>query len=135
MKKTLQIALLAIAIFTASCKKDSLSKNSTSNNPVIGEWSISSFADNGIDKTTQFASYLFDFTNNNNLQIKNGTMMMSMCSWTFADSIYHFNMTGMHNDALTDLDDDWKLMNTSDTSCQFIDHNPDHNRTFIMRRN
>ena len=82
MKKIFQIGLLAVVVIAVSCKKDSLSKNSVSNNPIIGQWNISSFVDNGSDRTSQFASYTFTFDSNNNLQIT-GSTMMSMCSWTF----------------------------------------------------
>lgn len=127
------MGLLILSVLAVSCKKDSL-EISTSNNPIVGEWAISSFVDNGLDKTSQFAAYTFTFTSNNNLEIKGGSMM-NMCNWTLADSIYHFNMMGMHNDALDALDDDWRLMNFSDSTCTFVDDTPGHDRTFTMRRN
>ncbi len=131
MKKVFQIVLLTVAVFAVSCKKDNLSKNSTANSPVIGQWQISSFVDNGSDETSKFAAYTFVFDGNDHLEIKGG-MMMSMCNWTFTDSVYHFNMMGMHSDALNNLDDDWRLMSYSYTTCTFVSNN--HDRTFIMLR-
>ena len=131
MKKVFHLVLLTVAVFAGSCKKDSLSRNSASNNPIVGLWQISSFVDNGLDKTSQFAAYTFTFTSNNNLEIRGGSMM-SMCSWTHTDSVYHFNMMGMHSNSLDALDDDWILMNFSNSSCTFVgDH---HDRAFAMHR-
>lgn len=133
MKNT--FLLLSIFVLVAiSCTKESLLKNNTSNNPITGQWVISSFVDNSVNKTSQFSGYTFTFDNDNNLQISGG-MMMNMCSWTYTDSVYHFNMMGMHSNALDMLDDDWKLMNFSDTTCNFVDMRNDVDRSFTMRRN
>ncbi len=126
---------MAVAVITASCKKDNMPIDSNSNNPVVGNWKIFSFVDNGVNQTSQFAAYTFTFSSNNHLQIT-ARKMLDMCNWTLTDSIYHFNMMGMHSNALNELDDYWKLMNFSDTTCTFATvDNTAHNRSLILRRN
>lgn len=133
MKHTFLLLFIA-ALFVTSCKKESATTNNNSNSPIVGEWVISSFVDNGVNEISQFAGYTFNFDANNNMQVNSG-MMMNMCSWTFKDSIYHFNMMGMHSNALDMMDDDWKLMNFSDTTCYFVDTRIGADRNFRMRRN
>lgn len=132
MKNILQIVLLTFAVIAVSCKKNSVPANSTSNNPLLGQWAVSSFVDNSVNKTSEFAAYSFTFSTNNSLQV-NGGSMMNMCNWTFEDSVYHFNMTGMNSNVLDEMNGDWKLMNYSDTTCTF-NNNPNHDRTFILKR-
>lgn len=132
MKSMIQIILMTLAVIAVSCKKDSVPINGTSNNPIVGEWAVSSFVDNSINKTSEFAAYSFAFGSNNSLQVKGGTMM-NMCNWTFTDSVYHFNMMGMHSNALDDMNGDWRLMNYSDTTCIF-NSTLSNDRTFILKR-
>jgi hypothetical protein len=128
MKNIIKLALLAIIVMLASCKK-----NNAVNDPIEGKWTISSFVDSGTDKTSQFVAYDFSFDNKGNLSV-NGGSMMSMCGWSHVDSIYHFNMMGMHSDVVNTLDDDWTMTNLTGTTCSFIDHNPIRDCRFTMLR-
>ena len=121
--------ILALAVFAVSCTKDKLSTN----NNIVGKWFITTFTDDGIDKTIAFAPYDFTFDEQGDLSI-NGGSMMSMCNWTMMDSIYHFDMMGMHDDPLDALDDDWMMTDFSDSTCAFSDDNPNRNCTFMMHK-
>ncbi len=130
MKKHSLLAILTISVMVASCKKDTVAVS----NPIEGKWSITSFVDNGTDLTTEFAPYVFTFDSNGNMSIGGGGMM-EMCNWTEMDSVYHFNMMGMHGEPLNGLDDDWIMSGLTDSTCNFIDDNPNRDCMFMMHKN
>ena len=121
-----KLIILTVFVMFASCKK-----NNTANDPIEGKWSISSFVDNGTDKTSQFTGYDFTFDNKGNMSV-NGAGLMNMCAWTKMDSVYHFNMMGMHSNVLNTLEEDWVMVNLSGNTCNFIDHNPNRDCKFTM---
>jgi hypothetical protein len=127
MKKYFVIVLVALTAIIISCKKDKVADK------IVGSYYVSSFVDNGNDKTAQFAAYVFKFENNGNMSIEDGSMM-NMCSWTESNNIYHFNMSGMHSHSLDDFDDDWMMTSSNDSTCQFSDDNPNRNCTFVLHR-
>lgn len=128
MKNYFKLSILAFVLLIASCKKDNVTSS-----PIEGNWAVSSFVDNGTDKTSQFLAYDFTFDKSGNMQIKGGSMM-SMCNWTKLDSVYRFNMMGMHSDVLATLDDNWMLTNFSGNTCNFIDNNPNRDCKFTLQR-
>ncbi len=130
MKKYILLASISLTVMLGSCKKDNITLPVT----LEGKWAITSFIDNGTDKTSQLNSYNFTFDKNGNLAVNSGGMMNNMCNWTKHDSIYHFNMDGMHNGYLSMMDDDWIMTNLTDSICNFIDHNPNRICLFEMHR-
>lgn len=131
MKKYFLLAILAIPVMMASCEKDTI----VVDNPIEGKWSIISFVDNGTDKTSEFAPYIFTFDSNGNMLVSGGGGgMMEMCNWTKMDSVYHFNMMGMHGEPLDGLDDDWTMSGLTDSTCNFIDNNPNRDCMFTMHK-
>jgi hypothetical protein len=130
MNKYFKLAILALVVISVSCKK----QNTATNNTLEGTWTITSFVDNDTDKTSQFATDNLTFDNKGNMSIGSGGMMMNMCSWSMTDSVYHFNMMGMHNNSMDALDGDWMMMNFSDNMCSFIDDNPNRDCRFTLQR-
>lgn len=126
MKKYTLLSIVAIFVMIVSCKKTTIY-------PIEGNWVITSYINNGTDKTSQFAPYEFFFNSNGKLSISN-IGMMNMCSFSIKDSIYHFNMMGMHNEPLNELDDNWLLMNLTDSTCTFTDFNLNRTCSFMMHR-
>lgn len=130
MKKFLLFAILAVPVMIASCQKDTV----VVDNPIEGKWTITSFVDNGTDKTAAFEPYIFVFDDKGNISIDGGGGMMDMCNWTEMDEVYHFNMMGMHGEPLDDLDDDWMMTDLSDNTCSFVDDNPNRDCMFTMHK-
>lgn len=126
MKTHTILSVLLLLVMIVSCKKGTLY-------PIEGTWSITSYVNNGTDKTSQFAPFTFSFKNSGKLSISN-VGMMNMCSFSIKDNVYHFNMMGMHNEPLSELDDNWMLMNLTDSTCSFIDDNLNRNCSFMMHR-
>ena len=130
MKNYFSTVALSLLVLIASCKKDEVPVI----NSIEGDWFIYSFIDNGIDNTNQYSSYTFTFDNMGNMTV-NGGGMMNMCDATMmGDSMYHFDMMGMHGGALNGMDGDWMMMNLTDSTCTFTDDEPDRNCTFIIHR-
>lgn len=129
MKTVSEIIICVLIILNTSCSKDSPAVT----NEIVGKWSITTFTDNGMDKTNEFKAYQFTFDKQGNLAI-NGGGMMNMCHWTCTNNTYHFDMMGMHNNSLNDLDGNWMMTDFSDSTCMFADDNPNRDCTFTMHK-
>lgn len=64
MKKQLVMLFCAAVCFFAACRKDDVSKI-----VIHGDWKISSYKMNGIDRTADYSDYTFSFDRNNQLKV------------------------------------------------------------------
>ncbi len=148
MKKQLIMISMGLMTLTAtfmSCKSDD-DNNSMSNsnseliqqatsNAMDGTWRVSSFIDSGDDETSDFNGYAFTFASNGDLSATNGTNTVNG-TWSVTDSSSNssdddgsssndvdfnifFQVSPDSN--FEDLNDDWDIVSTSNTSISLID--------------
>ena len=128
MKKLTTVGIVfLLALLSGACKKDGT--NTPSTDPVTGTWKVSSFVNDNIDLTSQFADYTFICNSNGTMTIQ-GSGYNYNCEWNWNDdnhSMCHFHIMGCDdNSILWQCDDDWDLTSHDANNCHFTNHNPNH---------
>lgn len=157
--KNLSFLLLAI-IFTQviSCKKDAAS-NSTSKNVIESQkeivatntWKVTSFVENGVDQTSDFATYLLQFNSDGSaVATSTGIGILYNGSWSlikgshseYDDSGNHMNgdsniltilLTGHYH--MDEISEDWKIVKLTDTEIWLLDDNKTSSKEIHFTKN
>lgn len=137
MKNVLLIAA-TILVFSCTRKDDEITPSSNNNNQTTkstietivknGIWEITTYNEDGNNKTYLYSDYLFDFG-------EDGTILASNANnkydgiWSLNDSKsnddsqndIHFNLLFTDANILIELNDDWEIQSHSDTKIMLRD--------------
>lgn len=122
MKKALfafAALLLSLSIALPACKNDNNPSNPPTPNP--GQWKVSYFFDKQ-DKTSNYASYTFEFGSDGSLSATNGSQTWSGTWQTGIDDSankFLIDFVGTVPSALSELEEDWRIITIEDTSMHF----------------
>ncbi len=118
-------ALSSMAFFAACTSPDDNSNNNNNNGsnstPGAGTWKVSYFFDKKVE-TGNYSSYTFEFGANGSMSASNGSQTWNGTWLTgFDDSANKFmiDFSGTLPSALTDLEEDWKIIEISDNFMHF----------------
>ena len=101
----------------------------------IGEWRVTRFIDDGDDDTDDLEDFTFEFRDNNDLIISNGSQSIT-ASWSLSSDGRRLTLNIDDNDAdqidpedeLEDLDDDpWVIVSLSDEVMNLLEFDDDDN--------
>jgi hypothetical protein len=115
--------LVSFIVFLGSCHQS----NDDSFSPISGTtvnsglWKINYFWDKK-DETNDFANFTFDFASNGTLTVKNGSQSYSGTWTTGTDdskSKFIINFNGTVPSVLSELQEDWIIMEITDNSMHF----------------
>ena len=126
------ISLAAIS----SCKKDD-STDPTSNIVQIvttGTWRITYFVEPNEDKTNDFTGYTFSFNSNGQL-IATLSGVNTTGSWAWDDSSSKFHISIGNSKPLSDLTDDWLILEKTENLIRLKNDNPTKNELLNFTRN
>lgn len=135
MKSTflkISVCLLLVSSF-AACHNSSDDDNSvTPNNPSVitqggGEWKVTYYFDKDKVETSDFASYTFKFNADGSFESVGGSGATG--TWKVTDDDGSQRMvisSGSAAKPLSDLDDDWILVNMSGSKIELKDDNTEH---------
>ena len=132
--KSIYIILLAIAVTATACKKDEdpLSPGNTSSTLTSGTWKVSYYYDKDKDETSHYSIYTFEFLNDGDLRIV-GTRSEHTGSWSTynSDGYSKMNINAGSTDPLSDLNDDWKIIENSDSKIKLEDQSGDGSMEYL----
>lgn len=103
-----------LLIILAACKKEEKAENLVIQAMVNGQWKVTNFSKAGIDKTADFASYMFQFKTNLTVDAINNGSIEKTGSWdadAYAQTITS-NFTNAVNPLIL-LNGTWKITNNS----------------------
>ncbi len=124
--KSIPAILLFAFSALASCQKSDDSSNPGNNpgnnvTPAAGQWKVTYFFDKK-DETGNYAGYVFEFGANGSLSASNGSQTWTG-TWSTGidDSANKFliDFTGVVPGALTDLEEDWRIIEITDNFMHF----------------
>jgi hypothetical protein len=130
------LLILTTLFAFSSCKKDD---NSSSTPGVVqivttGSWSITYFVESSENKTADFAGYTFSFNSNGQL-----TATLSGANttgtWGWDDSSSKFHITMGSSKPLSDLTDDWLVLEKTETLIRLKNDNAAKNELLTFSRN
>lgn len=118
-------AIILFALSTLfSCQKNDDSSNpggGTNVTPAAGQWKVTFFFDKK-DETANYTGYVFEFGSNGSLSASNGSQTWTG-TWSTGidDSANKFliDFTGTVPSALSDLEEDWLIIQISDNFMHF----------------
>jgi len=135
MRITMKILALAVIVSAAACKKTNdaqPSQNSSGNNSLMtGQvWKVGYFGDNGKDETYKFNGYTIQFLENKVVTI-NAPGGSFEGTWNIANDsgLNRFYLSASGNYPMTEINDDWLIVETSSTLIWLGDDNPDKTKT------
>ena len=126
--------LIAFAVVATAYKKedDSLSPNNTSNTLQQGMWKVSYYYDKDKDETSHFSSYEFEFMDDGSLKIVNSSSQYTGTWSTYdSDGYSKMNINAGSSDPLSDLNDDWKVVENSETMIKLEDQSGDGSMEYL----
>jgi hypothetical protein len=140
-------AIIAISILAASCSKDdslatpsSQSVETQKNIVASDDWRVSYYVERGVDQTSDFSAYSFQFNANGTLVVTGGSSTYTG-TWNIAqeshsspdDSGHHssgdddhklyITITGNHH--MDEITEDWTIVSISSSEMRLIDDNPE----------
>lgn len=116
------ILILAASLITfSSCNKTSTNAK-TSKVVTAGTWIITSFLDNGNDRTSRFSGYKFDFKSNGELTASNGSNTI-VGTWNSSndDSQDKLILEMGTTSPFSELNDDWHIIEKTSTKIKLED--------------
>lgn len=118
------LAFFSLALFSACHSSDDNSNNNNNGSnttPSVGQWKVSYFFDKQ-DETNNYTNYTFEFGANGSMSATNGNQTWNGTWLTgFDDSANKFmiDFSGTLPSALSDLEEDWKIIQISDNFMHF----------------
>lgn len=127
MKKVLNILVLFSAITFASCSKDDDNDPSGPSAEVAtslkqGTWSITSYSDNGVDKTADYSSFDFTFEASGAVSATNSILTATGTWKTQRDDGKHELDIEFNSPALFEpINEDWEIVSQNATQVSLKD--------------
>ena len=138
--KKINLLLAGVAVMGMMACSDDDSSSTNNNSQIISEvestvqsgtWRITSFVEETNDETNHFTGYDFTFNDNGTLTADNGTNTYTG-TWSVtndsssddddnSNSDVDFNIAFPSPDNFTDLNDDWDILERTDTKIKLID--------------
>lgn len=132
--RILLIFLFAFAVVATACKKedDSVSPGNTSSTLQTGVWKVAYYYDKDKDETSHYSSYEFEFMDDGSLKIVNSSSQTTG-SWSTYDSdgVSKMNLNAGSTDPLSDLTDDWKIVENTDDKIKLEDESGDGSMEYL----
>lgn len=123
MKKILVVFVVALGVM--SCKKVTTKK--VDKTIVDGKWRVELFSEDGVNETSHFTNYVFEFFDNGNTTSTNGTTTVTG-TWSTDKSSSdddsndtHFNLNYSPTDHFDELNDDWHVISLADDKIELED--------------
>jgi hypothetical protein len=139
MKKLLNIFLASTVIAFASCSKDDDDNSPSGPSAEVatslksGTWKVSSYSDNGTDKTIDYNSFVFTFAANGTVSASNGILTANGTWKTQRDGGKHELDIEFTNPALFEpIDEDWEIVSQSATQVSLKDVNDAGTETDLL---
>ena len=126
------IFLCSLFAFSCTNSNDTLPSPTTDTTQIItqqGGWKVTWYWDKDKDETTDFSGYVFHFRDTGTFDaVRNGSTTSG--TWeirTSSDSSQRLVIvSGSAAKPLSNLDDDWLILNITDNKIELKDDNPDH---------
>jgi hypothetical protein len=125
--KSIKIAFAAFSLLMfasfASCTTNDDNSSGGNNNgtPAAGQWNVSYFYDKQ-DETSNYTGYTFEFGADGSLSASNGSQSWSGTWQTGIDDSankFLIDFTGTVPSALTELEEDWRIIKIEDNFMHF----------------
>ena len=131
MKKT--IAIVSMFVMMIGCDSDNniiniIDVQQVQNIAKVGIWRIVSYIDSGIDKTSDYTGYNFEFVDNGIVTAAKGTDTV-LGTWSVTNSsssgseVIDFNLSFVSPSNFLKLSDDWDLVSLNNATIDLIDQN------------
>lgn len=139
----MRVLLLVVStmLVASACSKRKIQK--IENNLMNGTWKVTSFMDDGEDKTNQFAGVVFTFNTDGTVTL-NGAIS-AKGTWNVAkedDSNDDDLFDGRHQELnlnipspYESISDDWEIEKFSDSKIESKDDSDDDNEVLILEKN
>jgi hypothetical protein len=136
MKNIVISGLTLLLILNISCSKDTLNlpAEKIPNDLLVGKWIVSSYFDENIDCTNQFAGYTFICSADGSMTI-DGNGQSYICDWSMdgTNSMCDLNINGCgDNSYLGQLNYGWEVTNFDDQNCYFMNNEQHENCSSMM---
>lgn len=126
--KLFGVLLVGGLILTSCTKADVKAQKILESEITDGSWRISLFNDSGIDETSDFSGYTFNFEDNGSLVASSATGTLNG-TWQVTDSNsnddspddLHFYINFNVTNDFQDLNDDWDIVSNSSTVLELSD--------------
>lgn len=130
------LSLVLISLVTlSSCKKDDNGSSSSVDQIVTtGSWRVSYFVESNEDNTSDFSGYAFSFNSNGDL-VATQSGVNTTGSWGWHDSSGKFNISIGSNKPLSDLTDDWLVLEKTETLIRLKNDNTTKDELLNFTRN
>lgn len=137
MKKLFNILLFSSVIVLSSCSKaddnpgDASAEVATS--LKSGTWRISSYSDNGTDKTANYSSFIFTFDANGAISAANG-LLTAVGTWkTQKDNGKHeLDLAFTSPPFFEEIEEDWEIVSQNPTQVSLKDVNDAGTETDLL---
>jgi len=118
--KKIFFLLLAGTFILAACSKDDDDNNGPSaavaTSLKVGTWRVTSFVENGTDRTADFSSFVFTFSSTGSVAAVNSVLTANGTWATGTDDSKHKLILAFSSPALFDeLSEDWEIVSQSST--------------------
>lgn len=137
MKKIIFSTALVVLALGTSCKKQKI--KSINENVTQGQWRITRFTEDGIDKTSMYQSFMLEFSSNGKVTTTGSSNVTG--TWSVAkesdDDVFEKNHVKFNlylPVPLSELNDDWHIESESNTRIELKDDsgNSDNDDDFLM---
>jgi hypothetical protein len=129
------VLVLISIVSLSSCEKDKSSTSSSVTQIVTtGTWRVSYFIESNEDKTGDFSGYTFTFNSNGQL-IATLSGANTTGSWGWDDSSSKMNISIGSSKPLSDLTDDWLVVEKTETLIKLKNDNPSKYELLNFSRN
>lgn len=144
MKKSLRYMVLSFLILSiTSCSDDSdmpEPSSSSTTNLIEGSWRVTSFIDEGVDKTNELDGYLFSFRNNGEVLARNNSTARTVLgTWSTLNddgkSEFILDFGKLNGEVFHELSEDWIKMKQTSSRISLRYDNPVNNYELIFERN
>ena len=139
MKKLFNVLLASSVLVMASCSKDDDDNSPSGPSAEVaaslkqGTWRITSYSDNGTDKTVDYNGYNFTFANNGTVSTTNGTLTANGTWKTQIDDGKHELDIEFSTPALfQEIDEDWEIVTQTPTVISLKDVNDAGTETDLL---
>jgi len=158
MKNLSFLLMTIVAIISVSCRKDPQTASTTSSTAVSQKvvvasnaWKITSFIGMGINQTSDFSTYIFQFNSDGtSVASSTGIGILYYGSWSLRQgSNSSYDDSGNHsggdnnklsialsgNHHMDEISEDWKIMKLTSSEMWLVDDNPSSQKEIHFTKN